>query len=154
MMWAVVRVRGLKDVKVDIRKTLELLNLDRKNHCVILQSKEETEGMLKKARDYIAYGPIRAPTLAQLLRKRGRLSGDQRMTIEYLKNKKLNSFDDAANTIIEGKKTLRDMGVKNVFRLNAPRKGFSRFGIKKGVELRGPLGYHAEGLDTLLEKMM
>lgn len=152
-MIAAIRIRGLKKVRVDIRDTLTTLNLDRKNHCVII-SEKTSEGMLKKARDYIAYGPVKTETVAKLLQKRARIMGDKPVTPEHLKAHKLSSFQDAAAHVMEGKMTLAKMDIKPVFRLNSPRKGFPSVGIKKSAELKGPLGYHPEGMDALLEQMM
>ena len=154
-MFAVIRIRGLKHVRVDIRDTLRALSLDRKNHCVLVKAPQraELEGMLVKAKDYVAYGSIQASTLGLLLQKRGRLSGNKRVTVPQLEQHHFESFEAAAQALLDAQTTLPKLGIKTVFRLNAPRKGFSR-GIKKSTELKGDLGYHANGLDELLKKMM
>ena len=153
-MYAVVRVRGLKHVNVHIRRTLEALQLDRKNHCVMVPEQKEFQGMLDAARDYVGFGSIKPETLARLLQKRGRLPGDKPLTQEFLKKNNLSSFDEMAKAVLSGKITLDALGIKPVFRLNAPRGGFSRAGTKKSVELKGPLGFHPNGIDPLMLKMM
>lgn len=154
-MYVAIRIRGLKGVRPEIRDTLVSLNLDRKNHCVLVDEKKpELKGMIEKARDYIAYGPVKTETLAAMVQKRGRLSGDVRLNPAFLTKHKMASYADAANALLEGKTTLNKLEVKPVFRLNAPRKGFPVVGTKKSAELKGPLGFHPNGVDFLLEKMM
>ena len=75
MVYAVVKMRGVVKSKPDVRRTLELLNLDRTNHCVIIEDNEHYRGMLQKVKDYVAWGEIDAETLTILLDKRGMLSG-------------------------------------------------------------------------------
>ncbi|MFH0970610.1 MAG: 50S ribosomal protein L30 [Candidatus Diapherotrites archaeon] len=152
-MFAIIRIRGLKHVRADIQAALATLNLDRKNHCVIIQEKG-MEGILTKVKDYVAYGNVKKETLTKLLQKRGHIEGDKALTLDYLKEKKISSFDALANDMSEKKTTLSKIGIKPVFRLNAPRKGFGRKGTKKPVTLKGPLGFHPEGMDALLASMM
>jgi len=56
MTYAAVRVRGIVNVKPDIKRTLQLFNLTRVNHCVILEENKSTKGMLQVAKDYITWG--------------------------------------------------------------------------------------------------
>ena len=46
MTYAAIRVRGIVNVKPDIKKTLQLFNLTRVNHCVILDETKSTKCML------------------------------------------------------------------------------------------------------------
>lgn len=152
-MIAIVRIRGLKHVRPDIRKALDTLNLDRKNHCVVV-SLDEKDQMLMKVRDYTAYGKVTNDVLAKLIQKRGRMEGDKPVSVDVLKKNKINSYADLA-TALDGKKTtLETMGIKRVFRLNSPKKGYGKIGMKKPTELKGPLGFHPEGMDELLSQMM
>ncbi len=48
-----LRIRGITKVQQEIKDTLKMLNLHRKNHCVILDNNPTIVGMLKKAKDYI-----------------------------------------------------------------------------------------------------
>ena len=41
MVLAAVRVRGIVNVKPDIKRTLELLRLKKVNHCVLLEENKE-----------------------------------------------------------------------------------------------------------------
>ncbi|MDP2666741.1 MAG: 50S ribosomal protein L30 [Candidatus Diapherotrites archaeon] len=153
-MLALIRIRGLKDVRHDIRKTLDLLQLDRKNHLVLVPDNPVTKGMIHKVKDYIGYGKIAPETIAQLLAKRGRRPGDLRVTDDWLKQHHLASFEEAGKAIAEEKITLIALGIKPVFRLNAPRGGFARKGIKKSTRVGGSLGPYTNGIDSLVQSMM
>jgi large subunit ribosomal protein L30 len=154
-MLAIIRIRGLKHIRHDIKHAFEDLRLDRKNHLVLIaKTGKEIDGMLFKVKDFVAYGNVNATTVAELIEKRGRMEGDKRLTLEHLKAKKMASFKDAATALIEGKHSLQDLGIKPVFRLNSPKKGFARVGIKKPVSMKGDLGYHKEGVDALVAQMM
>ncbi|MEK6821219.1 MAG: 50S ribosomal protein L30 [archaeon] len=151
-MFVAIRIRGLKAVRVDIRAALDSLNLDRKHTCVFIDEKGK-EGMLKKVKDYVAYGPVKKETVVQLIQKRGRRAGDLRISKEWLSTHKMVSVDALTDALISGKTTFSKLGMKPGFRLNSPKKGFEK-GIKKPASLKGPLGFHAEGVDALLVQMM
>lgn len=68
---AVIRIRGLVNIKRTVEDTLEILRLYRKNYCVILENRPEIVGMLKKAKDYITWGEIDEEILKLLIDKRG-----------------------------------------------------------------------------------
>jgi large subunit ribosomal protein L30 len=152
-MIAIVRIRGLTNIRPEIRKAFETFNLDRKNHCVLVSLKEDDPG-LKKIQDYAAYGKVSAETVGKLIQKRGRIVGDKPVTLETLKAHKMASFNDLSAALDSKKVTLSSMGIKRVFRLNSPKKGYGKIGIKKPVTLKGPLGYHPQGMDELLGQMM
>ena len=153
-MYACIRIRGLKDVRHDITRALTYLQLDRKNHCVLMHENNESEGMTGKVKDYIAYGKISPETLGVLLQKRARLVGDKKIDEKMLKEKGFSSFAELGKSIESGKISLKSMGIKPVFRLNAPKGGFARAGIKKPVSQRGVLGFHVQGVDGLIKAMM
>ena len=153
-MLAVIRIRGLKHIRHDLKHTFEDLRLDRKNHCVLVAPGKVMDGMLTKVKDYVAYGPVTAETISKLIEKRGRMAGDKRVTQSMLKEKKMNSFSELGKQIVEGKIKLEELGIKPLFRLNSPKKGFARVGIKQPVSMKGDLGYHKDGLDALIGKMM
>src|SRR3989338_172316 len=67
---AVVRIRGLVNIRKTIGATLDMLRLYRKNYCVVVDNRPEIVGMLKKAKDYITWGEIDDATLKLLVEKR------------------------------------------------------------------------------------
>ncbi|HDQ15498.1 MAG TPA: 50S ribosomal protein L30, partial [Bacteroidetes bacterium] len=85
MTFAVIRIRGTVNINPDITKTLELLNLTRANHCIILDESPANKGMLNVAKDYITWGEIEKGVLEKLIASRGRLEGDKQITEEYVK---------------------------------------------------------------------
>ena len=152
-MIAVVRVRGKIGIKRDIERTLHLLRLRKKNHCVILNLDKNIVGMLNKIKHYVTWGEIDKETLIQLLKKRGRIAGNKRLTDEYLKEKLNMDFDQLAEKMIEGKISLKDIpGIKPFFRLKPPTKGFKN--TKKDYSLGGDLGYRGKDINELLKRMI
>lgn len=141
---AVVRVRGLWGVKPKIRTTLEKLNLTRVNHCVVVDDNPYYRGMLNVVKDYVAYGPISPVMMERLIKKRGEFSRKRKVE---LSDEDIKQF---VKEFFEGKKTLKDLGIKPVFRLNPPRKGYR--------SIKRPYPYGALGkwptLDELLMKMV
>ncbi|MFA4855787.1 MAG: 50S ribosomal protein L30 [archaeon] len=151
-MFVAIRVRGCVDVTPDIKRTLELLRLDRVNHMVLVD--EAKKGMLSKVQFYITFGEIDAETLALAIEKRARFPGRKRLGADFLKEKGFKSFEEMAKALIEGKARLQDFGVKPVLRLNPPKKGYERAGIKKGFSVGGALGYRASDINRLVKRMI
>ncbi len=150
-MYAVVRLRGSVKVRPEIAYTLKMLRLHSVNHCVILDETPNYTGMVRKAKDYIAWGVVDADTLANLLRLRGRFAGGKRLTQEYMDACGLGSMQDFAKAVCSGDAKLSDIPkLKPLFRLHPPRKGHR--GIKKTVVEGGELGFH-EDIGALLRKM-
>ena len=143
-LYAVLRVRGTVSINKNIAYTLESLMLTKPNHCVIVPANEYMKGMLKKAKDYITWGEISDDVLKTLVAKRGRLSATK-----FAESK---DIDLALKNIKAGK--VRDSGVRPVFRLSPPVKGFERGGIKKTFLQKGVLGYRGEEINNLLVKMI
>ncbi|HDI75294.1 MAG TPA: 50S ribosomal protein L30, partial [Thermoprotei archaeon] len=122
---AVIRIRGTVGVRKDIEYTLRLLRLVRKFHAVVIDDRPDYLGMLQKVKDYVTWGEIDAETLAELLRKRGRLAGNRRLTDEDVKKLGYSSIEEFAEAVIEFKAELSDIpGLKPVFRLDPPKGGF------------------------------
>ena len=138
---AVIRVRGLTGIKHPIKETLDKLRLHRKNYCVVVPKNESYIGMIKKVKDYVTWGEIREGTYKTLLDERkevfkGRAS-DSKGKINYEK------FSD-----INGKK------IKKFFRLNSPKKGYGRNGIKASFTEGGALDYRGDKINDLIMRMI
>ena len=153
-MFAVIRIRGQADVNVDVRRTMELMNLTKVNHCVLVKEDDVTKGMLQKAKDYVTWGEINEETLANMIRVRGRLSGDIAITDEYLKaNTEFATVADMAKAMLTGGYKMKDVeGAKAVFRLHPPEKGYE--GIKRSYRNGGALGYRGEAINELIARML
>ncbi len=76
-LYAVVRVRGSVKSNPKVEYTLGLLKLRRVNHCILLPKRPETEGILKVAENFIAWGEINKKTLDHLIKKRGKETKDK-----------------------------------------------------------------------------
>jgi large subunit ribosomal protein L30 len=73
MTIAVIRIKGMVKVKQPIVETLYRLKLRRKYVCVLIDEKnKELMGMVKKVRDFVAYGPISAEMEKKLIEARGK----------------------------------------------------------------------------------
>jgi len=152
-MFAVVQVRGVVNTRKDIKDTLKMLRLHHINHCVLVSDTPENLGMIRKVKDYIAYGEVDAATIEMLLCTRGRIIGDLAITDEYVKaNSAFGSIADFAKALALGESRLRDMpGLKPVLRLHPPRKGYKT--TKRTFNQGGALGYYGQEINTLLIKM-
>ncbi len=138
---AVVRVRGLTGVNPGIDVTLKKLRLYKRNYCVVVPRTENYLGMVKKIGDYVTWGNIDENTYNALIEKRmdeykGRIS-DRKGKINY------NKFID-----VNGKK------IKKIFRLNSPKKGYGRKGVKVSFAKGGALGYRGDKIKDLIIRMI
>ena len=153
MAYAVVRVRGKPEVNGDIENTMKLLNLTRVNHCSIVPENNVTKGMLQKAKDFITWGEVDEPTLVEMIKIRGRISGDARITDEYLaENSEFKTVELLAKAIL-GDYRIRDIeAAKPVFRLHPPVKGYE--GNKRSYRNGGALGYRGNAINDLIRRML
>jgi len=67
---AIVRIRGIPNVRTTIRDAMEILGLKKKHTCVILEDSESLRGQIKKIDNYVTWGEISEDTLKLLLEKR------------------------------------------------------------------------------------
>ena len=152
-MFLVIRVRGTTGVIKNIADTLDMLRLNRISHAVLIEENPSYEGMLQKAKDYITWGEIDAELLAKIIAKRGRLPGNNKVTDEYVaENSDYNNIAELAEALINSEVKLADVGIKPVFRLHPPRKGYEdiRLSVKEG----GSLGYRGEEIKDLAIRML
>ena len=151
-MLAVIRIRGRVKVRKEIEDTMKILKLNRKHHCVFLPKNSVTSGMLQKIKDYVTWGEISKDMLKKLIQKRGRLSGNKRISEDFLKESGIGGFDELAEKIINSEIKLKDLGIKTYFRLAPPSKGFK--GSIKQHYPRGALGNRGEKINELLKRMI
>ena len=88
-----------------------------------------------------------------MIAKRGRLPGNVKVTDEYVaENTDYDNIEELANAVVESKVKLADVGIKPVFRLHPPRKGYEdiRLSVKEG----GSLGYRGEEIKDLGKRML
>jgi large subunit ribosomal protein L30 len=140
-------------VRREIAQTLEHLRLHKTNHAVIVPRNESYEGMLRRARDWIAYGELSQETLATVLKTRAKVEGDKPLTDAYVaEHSKYQTIDALAQAMASGEAGLKDVeGLKPVIRLNPPRKGYG--GNKRHYPM-GALGDWGEDINDLIQRMV
>lgn len=70
-MIAVIRIAGKTGLRKDIDETLYRLKLKKKYLCIVIEGTNEQLGMIKKVKDFVAYGNINEETYKKLIEKRG-----------------------------------------------------------------------------------
>lgn len=138
---AVVLVRGLVKTRHSVRDTLKMLRLCHPNHCVVLGPSPPILGMLRKAKDFITWGEIDEKTFQELVEKHGQpYLGRETCSKGKLHYQKF--------FVYQNKKYQKS------FRLNPPRKGFGRKGIKIPFKVGGALGYRGKKINDLIRRML
>ncbi|MBM3308817.1 MAG: 50S ribosomal protein L30 [Candidatus Altiarchaeales archaeon] len=152
---AIVRVRGSVHMKPQVKKTFEVLKLGEPNHCIVIDNRPEYRGMLLNIKDYVTWGEITPETMEKLLSSRGKIEG-AKLSDKFMKEKtKIGSINNFVKDFMAFKAELNDIpGLKKTFRLNPPKKGFERLGIKKPYSIGGALGYRSGKINELLGRMM
>jgi len=149
-----VRIRGMSDISQEIKDTLSMLRLTRNCHATLLDDRPAYKGMLRKSKDYLTWGEVSHENIVHLLKKRGRLVGDKKLTDEYVKELGYKSLDDLAEAIFKVEVECISLPkVKPVFRLRPPKKGF-KGKVKRSYAAGGELGYRGDAINDLLKRMV
>lgn len=146
-MIAIIRIKGLTGLNSEIAETLKRLRLRKKYSCVVLNETPENLGMIKKVKDYIAYGQISEEVFEKLVETRGQLLNKDN-------GQKINP-KDVVKGIKEGKK-YQELNLKPYFRLHPARGGIDtkrQFNERKDAK-KGVLGNHGEKINELIERML
>jgi len=131
-----------------------MLNLKRNNYAVLIDNRPSFLGMLKTAQNFVTWGEVSKETIAELLRERGRIVGNKKLTDEYAQKLGFKSLDELAEAIFNCKVEYWKLpDVQPYFRLHPPAKGF-RGKVKKGFGMGGELGYRGEKINDLLKRMI
>jgi large subunit ribosomal protein L30 len=149
----VVRIRGSVNVNKKLESTLGLLRLKKVNNAVIIDDRPNYKGMLQIVKDYVTWGEVDQDDVSLILKNRGELSGNEKLTDEFVKkNTSFKSINDFSGAYAEFKAELTDIpGLKPTFRLHPPRKGYK--GIKKAFSMGGSLGNRKNSIKDLIYKM-
>ncbi len=152
---AVIRVRGSAEQSNLLNSTFKMLRLYRKNHCSIVSNAPSYVGMISRVKDHSTWGELDQATFKELLLKRGKLPGKVSLTEAYIKEKTKLTADEFVKQFFDFKKELKDIpGLKPYFKLNPPKRGFERKGIKKPFSIGGALGYRKEKINDLIKRMI
>ncbi len=151
---AVIRVRGVSDVFREIGETLRMLHLTRNCHATLIDDRPSYLGMLHKAKDYVTWGEVSKESVALLLRERGRIVGNKKLTDEYIREVGYKSLNDLAEAIHKTEVEYNSLpNIKPVFRLHPPKKGF-KGKVKKSYTAGGVTGYREEAINDLIKRMI
>ena len=149
-----VRIRGLSDISQETKDTLMMLRLTRNCHATLLDDRPAYNGMLRKSQHCLTWGEVSQESIALLLKKRGRLVGDKKLTDEYAKELDYKSLDDLAEAIFKVDIEFSSLPkVKPVFRLRPPKKGY-KGKVKKCYAAGGESGYRGDAINDLLKRMV
>jgi large subunit ribosomal protein L30 len=151
--YLVVRIKGQADVPYWATTTMTLLKLDKKYRATILPAKDNTLGMLNKVKHYVSWVELDADLAKELIDKKARKSGYQKITPADLKEIGFGSTDEFASALADGKAILSKIKLlKPWFALSPPRYGFKR-STKRLYGQKGVLGQNKD-LGTLVRNMM
>ncbi len=149
-----VRIRGISDISYEIADTLSMLRLTRNCHATLVDDRPSYEGMLQKSKDYLTWGEISQENIALLLKKRGKVVGNTKLTDEYAKELGYKSLDHLAEAIFKVEVECNNLPkLKPVFRLRPPKKGF-KGKVKRSYAAGGELGYRGDAINDLLKRMV
>lgn len=131
-----------------------MLHLSKTNHAVLLNNNPSFIGMLYRVQNYVTWGEPSKEVVAMLLKKRGRMSGDRKLTDEYAQRIGFKSIDDLAEAIVSCKMDYKKLpDIQPMFKLSPPTKGF-KGKTKKSYKAGGEAGYRGKSIDDLLKRMM
>lgn len=151
---AAVRIRGVIKAQRKVRETLQMLRLTRNNYAVLIDNRPSYIGMLRQAQNFITWGEASKETVVMLLRKRGRRAGDEKLVDGHAQKIGLKSLEELAEAIHNCSVEYRKLpGIRPVFRLHPPSKGF-KGKTKKAYGAGGETGYRGEKINELMERMM
>jgi len=149
-----VRVRGTVRASRDVRETLQMLHLTRNNYAVLIDNRPSFIGMLRAAQNFITWGEVSKETVHMLIRKKGKLAGNKKLTEEYAQATNFKSLDELADAIFNCSVEYRKLpNMQPVFKLHPPSKGF-KGKTKKSYGVGGELGYRGEKINELIERMV
>jgi large subunit ribosomal protein L30 len=152
MAFVVLRIKGTVNVPYWARYTLDSLNLHKKFWATILPETQESLGMLKKIKDFVAWTNVDAGLVKDLLEKRGKAEGSKSFKLlpqvgDY------RSVEELASDIAKDKVRLSNLQmVKPWFALSPPRGGFKK-NTKRPYNQNGILGEDKE-LAQLIRRMI
>ena len=152
---AVIRLRGTIGVNPKMKKTFDVMKLQKKNNCVIIPNDKNSIQMIKVIKDFATFGEIDQATFLKLLEHRGRLAGNKPITEQYMKDQLKIDFKKFVEDFFADKIKFKDIpGFKKYFRLHPPEGGFERGGIKLPYSTGGALGYRGKDINKLIARMI
>ena len=78
-MICVIRIHGRVGLRKKVVETLDRLRLRKKYSCIVVDPSKEQLGMIKKMRDFVAFGELDEETYKELVKKRGEKDKDDKL---------------------------------------------------------------------------
>lgn len=138
----VVRVRGRIRLRKEVKDTLTMLHLYKANYCTLVENTPTMRGMIEKVKDYTTWGDAEEACIEELFAKRGSIYHGP--------------LTDAKKKITYKGRWIEHKGNKynKYFKLNPPRQGYGREGIKKIFAKKGALGNRGNKINDLVKRML
>lgn len=148
-----IRIRGTIDLRTEIHDTMKILDLNYNCNATILDNRPSYLGMLRKSQSYLTWGEPTIESIALLLKKRGRITGNKKLNDEHAQHLGFKSLDKLSEALQNLSVEFKNLdAVKPVFRLHPPRKGY-RGTVKKNFRAGGAAGYRGEAINDLIKRM-
>ncbi len=123
----------------------------------LLDSTPSTMGMLRTAKNLVAWGQVNPDVMEALLRKRAEREGNKKLDEDFAKVFfRKENIAELAKSVVAGEISVKDLwhaGVKPRFRLHPPRGGFKR-STRRAATDGGELGYRGEDINRLVKRMI
>jgi large subunit ribosomal protein L30 len=150
----VVKIRGEISGQREAKETNAMLGLTHTNHAVIIDSRPAYKGMLQRAQSYLTWGEASKETIVAMLKQRGRLAGNHKLTDEAAQKFGYKTLDELAEAIFNCKIEYNKLeGITKTFRLRPPKKGY-KGKTKKSFRAGGEAGYRGEAINKLVQRMV
>lgn len=158
----VIRIRGLKDIRPNVKKALQLLRLRQIHNAVFVRINKASLNMLRLVEPWVAWGYPNLKSVRDLIYKRGyaKVNGQRQAItanhiIEDRLGKKANiiCMEDLVHEIYTvGPHFKEANNFLWPFKLNTPKGGKSS--IKKHFIEGGDYGNREEYINTLIKRML
>jgi len=149
-----VRIRGTVRASRQVRETLQMLRLTRNNYSVLIDNRPSFLGMLKTVQNFMTWGEASEEAVKMLIKERGRLAGNKKLTNEYAQKVGYNSLEVLGEAIFNCQAEYWKLpNIQPIFRLHPPTKGF-KGKVKKGYGMGGELGDRGEKINDLIKRMV
>tara|TARA_B000000460_G_C21286388_1_gene293991 strand:- start:119 stop:559 length:441 start_codon:yes stop_codon:yes gene_type:complete len=146
-------MRGTVNVPHGVKKTLKLLNLETRYRATVISDTKINQGMLLKAKEYLAWTKADSKIIAKLLKNKGEKSKTIKYSNDLVKQIGFNDIDDLAQALLDNKISISKISnLKPSFRLSPPRGGFKK-STRRMYSQGGTLGYNPDLL-SILSNMM
>ena len=147
-----VNLHGHINSSAPVRKALNELWVARKFSASVVPDDPVTVGILRLCKDYIAWAPLEAGLLADLLSKKGMTSTVRPLDKAALKQLGFGDHKELAAKMLKDQQRLSAVaGVVPYFRLSPPRGGFKR-SLRRQFTEKGELGSNPK-LEEIVRRM-